>query len=300
MLTPDQMLEGIYNRFGRHAGYRALHAKGTLTKGTFTAAPAAAELTKAAHMQGDPVPVTTRISNGAGDPGSPDYAPDVRGLATTFHLPDGSRTDISAQTAPRSPTRTPEEFLALLNASKPEPASLLRFPAFLATHPRVLLDLPANASALRPPESYATTAYYALHAFKWIAADGTERFVRYRWLPEAGESRLSPRAAKALGRDYLREEIAERLANGPVRFELELQIAGDGDDPDDSTRQWPPERERVIAGALELSELAGTDAEDEVLVFDPTRLSDGIEPSGDPILLFRPKAYSISVERRSG
>ena len=299
MLSPEQMLEGIYHRFGRHAGFRALHAKGTLTTGSFTATPAAAGLTRAAHMQGEPVAVTTRVSNGAGDPDSPDYAPDVRGLATTFQLPDGSRTDISAQTAPRSPTRTPEEFLALLRASKPEAASLLRFPAFFATHPGALRSLPANASALRPPESYATTSYYALHAFRWTNADSEERFVRYRWLPAAGESRLSPRSAKALGRDYLQEEIAERLSREPVRFELELQIAGEGDDVDDSTAQWPSERKRVIAGMLELTELAGEGAEDDVLVFDPTRLTDGIEPSGDPVLLFRPKAYSLSVEARS-
>jgi catalase len=38
----------------------------------------------------------------------------------------------------------------------------------------------------------------------------------------------------------------------------------------------------------------------EVLVFDPTRVSDGIELSRDPILLFRPAAYAVSVERRRG
>ena len=37
---------------------------------------------------------------------------------------------------------------------------------------------------------------------------------------------------------------------------------------------------------------------DEPLVFDPMRLTDGIEPSDDPILAARPKAYSVSIERR--
>ena len=35
------------------------------------------------------------------------------------------------------------------------------------------------------------------------------------------------------------------------------------------------------------------------IVFDPMRLTDGIEPSADPILAARPKAYSVSIERRT-
>jgi catalase len=34
-------------------------------------------------------------------------------------------------------------------------------------------------------------------------------------------------------------------------------------------------------------------------VFDPTRVTAGIELSDDPILHFRPRAYSASVERRA-
>jgi len=34
-------------------------------------------------------------------------------------------------------------------------------------------------------------------------------------------------------------------------------------------------------------------------LFDPMRLTDGIEPSDDPVLRFRPRAYSVSVERRT-
>jgi catalase len=39
---------------------------------------------------------------------------------------------------------------------------------------------------------------------------------------------------------------------------------------------------------------------DDVMVMDPTRVSDGIECSDDPILHVRSHAYSVSVERRSG
>jgi catalase len=302
VLSPKQALDVINERFGRHAGYRALHAKGTLCRGTFTATADAARLTRAAHMQGEPVEVTARFSNGSGDPTEPDYEPGVRGLAVKFYLPDGSRTDISAQTVPRFPTRTPTAFMNLLRASAPGPARLWRLPLFLATHPDALPALRANASSLRPPPSYASRRYYAVHAFKWIDGEGGERWVRYRWLPQGEEGRISEDEAKRLGPDYLQEELAERLGRSrPVRFTLELQVAGPGDEVDDPMSVWPDERERVNAGTLELTGLeTGRETGGDVLVFDPVRVTDGIELSNDPILNYRSPAYSVSVERRLG
>jgi catalase len=300
VLSPKQAVDIINQRFGAH-GARALHAKGTLVHGTFTASPEAAALTRAPHMQGEPVEATVRFSNGSGDPDDPDYGPEVRGMAVKLYLADGTRTDISAQTVPRFPVRTPDAFVNLIRASAPGRARLVRLPLFLATHPEVLPALKANAPALKPPASYASARYYAVHAFKWIDADGGERYVRYRWLPEAGEQSLSSGEARSRGRDYLQEDLAERLANGgKIRFTLELQVAGPGDKVDDPTAVWPDERDRVNAGTLELTELeTGRETGGDVLVFDPNRLTDGIEASEDPILKFRSPAYSASVERRT-
>jgi catalase len=301
VLTPRQAIDGINERFGRHEGFRALHAKGLLMRATFTATPEATRLTRAGHMQGDPVEATVRLSNGSGDPSHPDYAQDVRGLATKFYLPDDSRTDILAQTAPSFPTRSIDSFIELTRINPTTLGALWRMPYFLARHPRALPGLPGNLKALRPPESYATCRYYAIHAYKWVDADGGERWVRYRWEPAEEVKALSPGDAKKRGRDYLQEDIRERVERGSVRFTLVVQIAGEDDDPHDPTSNWPAEREKVEAGTLELT---GPDTEreqgDDVLVFDPSRVVDGIELSDDPILNYRPGAYSESIERRSG
>jgi len=298
-VTPHEAVEAVHELFGRHRGHRALHAKGTLLKGTFTASPEAARLSRAAHMQGDAMPVTARVSNGGGDPRVPDYAQDVRGLAVKIYLPDGSRTDIVAQTAPRFPGHQPDAFVELLLAQK-RPAALWRMPLFLMRNPSAARGLPENLAALKPPESYATLRYYAIHAFKLIDANGGSRYARYTWIPESGDARISASQAKSRGRDYLQEDIRRRLEQGPVRFTLELQIAGPGDPVDDPAAKWPEGRERVQAGTLELT---GLDAEREqgadVLVFDPTRVTDGIECSDDPVLKFRPAAYAESVAQRT-
>src|SRR3954470_879224 len=135
MITPEQAIDSINERFGLHAGLRALHAKGVLLKGDFTATPEAARLTRAAHMQGEPVAATVRVSNGSGDPESPDYAPDVRGMAVKLYLPDGSRTDIVAQTAVRFPTRTPDAFVEFVRVMEAGPAQLWKPPLVLARPP---------------------------------------------------------------------------------------------------------------------------------------------------------------------
>jgi catalase len=299
-LTGRDATDAAHAAFGRHPGARALHAKGTLLTGTFTATPRARELTRAAHMRGDPVPVTVRLSNGAGNPRLPDGAPDVRGLAVKFYLPDGSRTDIVAQSAPMFPVSTPEAFVELIAVLGAGPAIAWKLPAFLARHPSAGPKLIANAPALRPPRSYAACRYFAVHAYRFLDADGGSRFVRYTFLPEREEPRLWPHQARGRDRDYLQQEIRERVADGPVRFSLQLQLAAPGDPTDDPSARWPAQRERVLAGTLELT---GLDTERErdgdVLVFDPVRVTDGIELSEDPVLRFRPLAYAESVRERT-
>ena len=300
MIAPEQAVEAINQRFGRHPGRRALYAKGTFCRATFNATVDGSRLTRAAHMQGQAADATVRFSNGSGDPSQPDNVPDVRGMAVTFHLPDGSRTDISAQSAPRFPVSTPEGFTELIRATDRSVASLWRFPLLLARHPRAIPTLNINATALRPPSSYATIPYYAVHAFKWIDSSGGERYVRYRWDPEQTEPRLAKLEARGRGADYLQEELGERLSGGPIQFSLMLQIADEQDPVDDPAAVWPNDRESVIAGILKVTNVHAPGETSGPLIFDPTRLTDGIEPSNDPVLLFRPRAYSVSGERRTG
>jgi catalase len=299
----EEAVDLLSQTYGRHEGYRAVHAKGTVCKGTFTATPEAARLTRAAHMQGETVPVTARFSNGAGNPASPDFVQDGRGMATKFYLPDGSRTDIVALSLPCFFVRTPEDFVKFTRAAKRLPVINQpgpRLALYLATHREALRALRALLT-LKPPASYARVRYNGLHAFRWVNAEGGEHYVRYSWLPEAGEATISTGEAKRAGPDYLQQDLVERLGPEPVRFSLQVQLAGEGDPTGDPTAVWPEDRETVVVGTLELTELeTGRDTGGDVLVFDPARVTDGIELSDDPIPRFRSQAYSVSIERRSG
>jgi catalase len=283
-----EIVDAINDVSGVHPGYRAAHAKGTLCRGTFTATAEAATLTRAAHMQGEPVPATVRFSNGGGNPGRPDGAQDGRGMAVKFYLPDGSKTDILEFTRLRKPD--PE-------TGKPD---LEKLGAYLGAHPEAQEAIQFSLAA-QPPASYAQLRYNALHAYRFLNADGEGPFVRYGWEPQAGEAGISVEQAKERSPNYLGEELSERLSQGPVVFDLHVTLAEEGDAVDDPTAGWPAERRDVLAGRLEIT---GPETEreqgDDVLVFDPTRVTDGIETSGDPILHARRGAYSVSIERRMG
>jgi catalase len=292
-MGPEEVVDRINAAFKKPKGYRTLHAKGRFYDATFTATPEATALTTAEHLNGKPCPVVLRWSNGGGHPKVPDPAPDVRGMAVSFRPVNGATTDLLGQTSPRFPARTPEEFVAITEVGA-KPATL---PLFALRHPRMAASFPRTLPGLVSPHSFAEATFYPIHAYGWIAADGTRSWVRYRLVPQATKAdRLEE---KFEGKDRLSEEIRARLARGPVKHDLWIDVAGDGDDPHDPTSVWKHHRS-FIGGTIEATGEAAVDpeADGKKVVFDPARVVPGIELSEDPILLFRPSAYSVSVDRR--
>ncbi len=221
-------------------------------------------------------------------------------MAVKFHLPDGEATDIVSVPLVVFMVRTPEDFLAFTQVRTPDPETgqpdAEKLGAFLAEHPETGAALQAGLPNLAPTTSYATSLFNGLHAFGLVDADGNTHWGRYGWRPEAGVEYLTEEEMAEASRDYLREEIRERLAAGPARFTLEFTLAAEGDPLDDPTAFWEGDREVVTLGTLEVSEVI---EEPPDLVNDPMRLTDGIEPSDDKILAARPKAYAVSIDRRT-
>lgn len=300
----EEIVDAMGELHGVHPGYRAAHARGVFCRGTFTAAPEARELTRAGHVQGEPVGVTVRFSNGSGNPETPDTdRRDGRGMATKFQLPDGETTDIVAISIPVFFVRTADDFLEFLRVRKPDPETgemdMEKVGAFVAAHPETQAALGLILPTLVPPESYARCVYNSLHAFGFLNEAGERRFGRYLWDPEAGTRLLSDEEIDARPPHYLAEELEERLAGGPVRFSLRVQIAQEGDPLEDPTVAWPEDRAWTTLGTMELTELdTSSESGDDVVVFDPTRVTDGIECTADEILATRPHAYAVSIERR--
>ena len=292
----QELTEAVARVLGSRPGYRVTHTKGTILTGTFTATPRARELTRAVHMQGEPVRVTVRFSDGDPNPQCADAAQnDPRGMAVKFYLPDGSTTDVVCQSWPVFPAGTPEGFLALIEAQGDGPEATAEF---LAVHPEIAEATAKIAAAGDPPLSWANMRFNSLVAYRLVNADGVGQFVRWRLAPEAGEASLPVDERATADDDYLMTGIYDLL---PVRYRLLAQLAAEGDQTADSSRAWPDDREWVDMGVVEMT---GPDTERErdgdILVNDPTRVTDGIELSDDPILHIRTYVYGESVRRRSG
>jgi catalase len=286
---------------GPHTGFRANHAKGVLVTGTFTPAKTAPSFSKAPHLAST-VPVLVRFSDTTGVPNIPDASPDAspHGMAIRFKLPDGGQTDIVSISASNGfPVATPEDFLALLTAignSGPGVAKPTPVEQFLGSHPAALKWV---TTPRPPPQSFGTLAFYGVNAFKFTNAKGVSHYARYQFVPLAGEHALTAPEVAKVDPNYLMDELPKRIAAGPVKFKLVVQVAKEGDVTNDATVQWPADRQIVELGVISLTATEKDQVkEQKALLFNPLSLTPGIEASTDPILAARPPAYAISYTQR--
>ncbi|NHZ42233.1 catalase family peroxidase [Massilia aquatica] len=302
----EELLDALYAIFGRHEGFRVTHAKGIVAHGSFSASPAAARLSRAAHLQGAPVPLTLRFSNFSGVPSTADGDPDAgpQGLALRFLLPDGRHTDIVAHSYDGFPVASPAQFLGFLQGiaaaggARPDPLPL---DAFLARNPRAKRYLEAPKPA---PASYLAQEYFGVNSVRLLDAAGAAVHGRYRIEPV--QALTAPPHAALPGTDFLGAELGERLRGGPARLRLVLQCAAPGDDPDDGSLAWPRSgphaRPEIELGILTV-EMVEADARmqaarQQALAFNPGHLIDGIEASGDPMIAARAELYRRAALRR--
>jgi catalase len=276
-----------------------------MLEGVFTPTAEAAALSKAPHFHAASTPVTVRFSLTTGLPqlGDNDANANPNGMAVRFDLPavDGRRqhTDVIGHAIPHFPVHDGREFADFLKAVMASPAgapSPTPIETFLGSHPAALRFVQAPKPFA---QSWGSQSYYALNAFKFVAADGKETFVRYQMRPDVGHLTLSDEEAKAKGPNYLAEEIAERVAKGPVGFKLVAQIAEEGDTTDDITAEWPDSRKIVELGSISIDRVnENNDKDQKYAIMDPVPRVDGIEPSADPILEFRAALYLIGGRER--
>lgn len=296
--SPGQLVDALHSAFGSHKA-RAVHAKGIILEGSFTPDPNASKFTKAFHLQETKSKVVVRFSDFTGIPDIPDNigAANPRGLAIKFVMPDGKSTDIIGHSFNGFPTKNSDEFRELLLAigeSGPGTPAPTKLDGFLKNHPIAKTFLTTQ----KLPASYATISYFGVNSFKFTNQTGSDKFIRYQFLPEDGERLLTTEQFSEAGADYLQTEIKSRLSQKPVRFRLYAEIAQAGDEIANPSVAFPADRQKVLLGFIEIKKVSSnTPDEDKQLSFSPNNFPEGIEPA-DPMLDFRSKAYPLSVKAR--
>jgi catalase len=293
----EQIVAIMNKLFGTYPATRANHAKGVVLEGTFAPGPAGAALSKASLFRAASTPVTVRFSDSTGVPTIPDGDPNANphGMSVKFRIPGSDEVDIVANSLPFFPVATGEEFRDLLQAVLDSPAGSpkpTKVEQFFAAHPAA----PQAFASTRTPASFATEVYTGVNSFVFVSPAGERRYFRFRIVPDAGAAHLDAAAAAKLGKDGLMDEIRARVGATPVSFTVQAQLAGPSDPVSDATKAYPADREVVELGKIVLSKV-GSDPKD--LGYLPTNLTDGIEPSDDPLIAVRTSSYAISFSRRA-
>jgi catalase len=296
--APQQMVNALYTAFGDNHS-RAVHAKGSMAVGRFEPSADARSLTKAKLFAAKSMPVLVRFSDFTGIPNIPDTVGDAnpRGFALKFTLPDGSTADVVTHSFNGFPTATTEEFRQLLLAIGAKGGGNgAPLDAFLGSHPIAKTFLTTQ----KPPAvSYGTLSYFGVNSFEYTAANGHKAFVRYRFVPRAGEVFVPAAELSSKGPDYLQEELPQRLATGPIIFDWYAQIAEAGDATGNPSVAWPETRRLVKLGTITLDRVAPDPvAADKATMFRPLNVPAGIDPA-DPMLGVRQAAYPLSFAHRN-
>jgi catalase len=295
-----EMVDAFHSAFGEHHA-RAVHAKGTIVTGSFMPSGEGSKYTTAPHLQRSvgKLTVIARFSDFTGIPDISDTDPigSPKGFGVRFLLPDGQVTDLVNHSFNGFPASNAADLGTLLraigsaHASPPDGAPLDQF---LATHPAAKSFLTTHKPS---PTSWATTPYFGVNAFKFTNSRGQSRYIRYRFVPLAGESYISKEQEKSLSPNFLSEELATRLKKGPVKFTMEAQIANDSDDFRDPAKPWPEDREVVNLGVLTFTAIVPGEQASKNLQFEPASVTIGIE-TADPMLVVRKTAYPVSASER--
>jgi catalase len=221
------------------------------------------------------------------------------GMSIRFLPPNSDPVDVVTNSLAFFPVATGEEFLALLQAlaaSGPDAQTPTKAEQFIGTHPSVLK---AFASATTPT-SFARDTYNGINAFVFVDAAGRRQPFRLKLVPVAGAQHLGVAAAASMPADFLMDELPKRLAKHKVAFHLMAQLANPGDQTKDPSQPWPADRKLVDLGRITLTKpVADNDKAQRELGLLPNQLTPGIEPSDDPMIQSRVKAYVISYQRRS-
>ncbi len=296
---------------------RPVHVKGFGAFGYFETSYSMREFTKLSFLQspGQQVPVMVRFSLAAGNKGTPDTARNVRGFSTKLYTQEGI-FDLLCNHIPvlfvRDGIRFPEAFSSLA----PSPVNNLidpeRFWRFVARAPEATHFVTWLFSDVGTVKSLRHIRGYGVNTYVWRNAEGARRYVKYHWIPQAGEEYIDQRESVALAGmnpDIAGQDLYDTIASGtPVQYELRVQLMDPKDegslpyDPLDCTKVWDEQKYPLMpVGRLVLNRNPDNYMEQvEKAAFSPTNLLDGAELSDDKLLQARANIYWDSQRRRLG
>nr|WP_307478471.1 catalase [Cytobacillus purgationiresistens] len=296
---------------------RPVHVKGYGAFGYFETMNSMAEYTKLSFLQnpGQQIPVTVRFSLAVSTKGTPDTSRNVRGFSTKFYTEEGI-FDLICNHIPvfsvRDAIRFPESIKAFLPSPKNNLIDPERFWSFVARAPEsthFVVRLYSDAGTVK---SLRHIPGHSVNTYVWRNAQDVRRYLKYRWVPLAGEKYIdSQEASKLAGEnpDIAGQDLFDTIAAGKtVEYGLYVQLMNPEDeaklpfDPLDDTKVWDEQQYPLKpVGRMVLNRNPDNYMEQvEKVAFSPSNLLEGAELSDDKMLQGRANIYWDSQRRRLG
>lgn len=302
-LTPARFADAIEKGNGEvYPGFRRAHAKGVCISGYFEGNGEGVALSSTRMF----APVRTRflgrMSVGGGSPYGLDNKARVRSMALELRSDDGQQWRMAMNSFPFFGVSSVEAFYEQARANAPDPATGKPDPekqaAFAEAHPE-FKRFAAWAKEAPWSTSWASTTYNGVNTFRFINATGAVSNVRWSMQPKTSFEVMTPEQREAADADFLDEDLQARLAQGPLRWDMVVTLAEDGDAILDASQPWPESRKQVTVGSVVVEHTSPqTTGACRDINFDPLVLPTGVQSSGDPVLAARSAVYSVSFNRR--
>lgn len=296
---------------------RVVHTKGYGAFGSFKTTNSMREYTKAGFLQstGAQVPAAVRFSLAASNYGTPDTLRNIRGFTTRLYADEGN-FDLVCNHLPvffvRDAMRVPDVISRLAPSPINNMADPDSFWSVFTKYPEASNILIWLFSDLGTVKSFRHIRGYSVSTYVWRNSRDERRYVKYHWLPAAGEEAISREEAQRLAcesPDFSGQDLYNSIAAGAsAEFELRVQLMEIEEaktlefDPLDDTKVWDEARFPLLpVGRLVLNRNPENYREQvEKLAFSPSNLVPGIELSDDKMLQGRSFIYSDAQRHRLG
>ncbi|KAK2599754.1 hypothetical protein N8I77_011481 [Diaporthe amygdali] len=317
LLTDTQLIESLTHFPRERIPERVVHAKAAGAWGYYEVTEDISDITSAKFLTGlgKKTDLLARISTVGGEKGSADTVRDVRGFAVKIFTEEGNQ-DFVFNDLPVFFLRDPIKFPSMNRSHKRHPQTNIPDPnMFWDYHNNnqegihALMQLFGKRGI---PESVRNINAFGVHTYKLGKPDGSFKYVKWHFKPEAGIKTMpSDKAGQLAGSDpdYHVRDLFDAIKRSDFpSWNVYLQIMDPKDAETyhipifDPTYTWPhADYPLKKIGRIVLNRNPDNYFQDvEQAAFSPSAMVPGIAPSADIVLQARMFSYPDAARYRVG
>ncbi len=279
------------NLFGVTEGKRRNHTKGFCVEGELTPVDEAIKAYSTSPLFTGTSDVIARVSHKGGKANPADDKYGLLGLSMEISTHDDDLHVIGMNTEHFFPVSTSEAFIELLRAKATGGDAVKEF---AAAHPELKAYKAYHGALDKTLRPYEGTTYNSVNAFYLVNEAGEKTAMRFSFRPSGDEAIVVDTYP-----DFFLDNMQANIAQGTVSWDMVVTLANPGDPVADPSAQWTGDHTEIVAARFTANAaMSEEDGQCDAINFDPTVLSNGFEPSEDPMLQVRSMIYAHGVGKR--